>query len=164
MMVIWHLFLENLSHTWKISEIKPTLPHSTGVVLIVTLTIMFVCSLPFVRRSGHFEYFYFTHLLYYVYFVAIILHAEHAWKWICVPLGLFMIERIYLSLSILKKFSGGSDSSSIQAGIILPSKTTSLIIKKPDRFKHHVGDWVFIKIPAVARYVSSLLTKYVCIT
>ena len=59
----------------------------------------------------------------------------------------------------LKKFSGGSDSSSIQAGIILPSKTTSLIIKKPDRFKHHVGDWVFIKIPAVARYVSTLTTQ-----
>ena len=75
-----------------ISELYPT----TGVVLIVVLTIMFVCSLPFVRRSGHFEYFYFSHLLYSVYFVAIILHAQHVWKWICVPLGLFLIEKLYL--------------------------------------------------------------------
>ena len=48
-------------------------------------------------------------------------------------------------------------SSEIQAGIILPSKTTSLIIKKPDNFKHRIGDWVYIQIPAVARFVSILL-------
>ena len=85
-------FFSNFCGLLKISELYPT----TGVVLIVTLTIMFVCSLPFVRRSGHFEYFYFSHLLYSVYFVAIILHAQHVWKWICVPLGLFLIEKTYL--------------------------------------------------------------------
>ena len=122
------------------------------MVLILTITIMFVCSLPFVRRSGHFEIFYFTHLLYVLYFVAIVLHAPDVWKWLCVPLVLFVGERIYLGLSILGKIDTGT--SQIKAGIILPSKTTSLIIKKPDNFKHRVGDWVFIKIPDVARYVS----------
>ena len=66
---------------------------------------------------------------------------------------LFGGERIYLLLSMMGSVSG---SSEINAGLILPSKTTSLIIKKPDNFKHSVGDWVFIKIPAVAQYVSTL--------
>ena len=62
----------------------------------MTITIIFVCSLPFVRRSGHFEIFYFTHLLYMLYFVAIILHAPAVWKWFIVPLVIFLGERIYL--------------------------------------------------------------------
>ena len=74
---------------------------------------------------------------------------------LCVPLIIWSSEKIYLLLGKMGKIDTGS--SEIQAGIILPSKTTSLIIKKPDNFKHRIGDWVYIQIPAVARFVSILL-------
>ena len=31
-------------------------------------------------------------------------------------------------------------------------RVTELVIKKPIQFKHNPGDWVFIKIPAIAKY------------
>ncbi|KAL1449401.1 hypothetical protein MTO96_043978 [Rhipicephalus appendiculatus] len=52
----------------------------TGWVLLVVLTVMVVCSLPFLRRSGRFEVFYFTHLLYTVFWFFLILHAPNFWK------------------------------------------------------------------------------------
>jgi hypothetical protein len=36
--------------------------NPTGVALIAVLTVMVVCSMPIVRKSGHFEIFYFSHL------------------------------------------------------------------------------------------------------
>ena len=39
----------------------PGIANPTGVILIIVLTIMVVCSMPFVRRSGHFEAFAWTH-------------------------------------------------------------------------------------------------------
>ena len=37
--------------------------NPTGIVLIVLLTVMVICSMPFVRRGGYFEVFYFSHLV-----------------------------------------------------------------------------------------------------
>ena len=42
----------------------PGIANITGIALIGILTVMVVCSMPFVRRGGYFEVFYFTHLLY----------------------------------------------------------------------------------------------------
>ena len=43
------------------------MPHGcanpTGVALIIILTIMFICSLSYVRRSGYFQVFYCTHMV-----------------------------------------------------------------------------------------------------
>ncbi len=50
----------------------PGWANITGVILILALTIMAVCSMPSVRRSGHFEVFYYSHLLYNVYFVLLV--------------------------------------------------------------------------------------------
>ena len=48
--------------------------------------------------------------------------------------------------------SGLSGQSVVTQGIVLPSKVTGLVIKKPNNFKHSPGDWVFIKIPQIARF------------
>jgi len=44
----------------------------------------------------------------------------------------------------------GAGKTVIKAGVILPSKVTNLIIDRPPGFNFCAGDWVFIKIPAVA--------------
>lgn len=127
--------------------LMPGLAIPTGFILILVLTVMWAGSLNCVRRSGHFEVFYFTHLLYYVYFVALIFHAPSCYEWMVAPLALLVIELIYRFAATCTGFLG---HTVITQGLVLPSKTTGLVIKKPANFRHTPGDWVFVKIPAIA--------------
>lgn len=40
----------------------------------------------------------------------------------------------------------------VSSGIILPSKVINLVIKRPFHFCYRPGDYVFINIPAIAKY------------
>jgi len=124
----------------------PGYANPTGVYLMIIMIILFVCSLPFIRRRGHFEIFYFSHLLYWAYFACMILHAPNYWKWIIGPGLIWIAEMSYRVISYLF----GAGKTVIKAGIVLPSKVTELIIERPPGFNFSAGDWVFIKIPAVA--------------
>ncbi|KAF4525979.1 hypothetical protein B566_EDAN000769 [Ephemera danica] len=42
--------------------------------------------------------------------------------------------------------------SYISSGILLPSRVTHLVIKRPAHFDFHPGDYVFVNIPAIAKY------------
>ena len=88
---------------------------------------MFIGSLPFIRRGGHFEIFYFSHLLYFVYYIALIIHAPDCWKWTFVPLTMFAFELIFRILATLSP--DGKGQSIIQAGLLLPSKGKNLFKK-----------------------------------
>ena len=119
------------------------LANPTGLGLMVTMIIIFTCSLPFVRRRGHFEVFYFSHYLYLLYYLLLILHAPQFWIWFC-PVGIiWLVERLYrLVHSYL-----GKGRTFLEEGVILPSKVTNLIIKRPANFTFSPGDWVFVRIP-----------------
>jgi hypothetical protein len=39
------------------------------------------------RRSGHFQVFYLTPMLYFAYFILLIFHAPDFWKWFVGPAG-----------------------------------------------------------------------------
>ena len=117
--------------------------NPTGVGLLAIMIIMFICSLPFVRRTGHFEVFYFTHYLYVLYYVLLILHAPEFWKWF-LPVGIIWLgERIF---RVCHMFAG-KGRTVIEEGIVLPSKVTNLVIKRPSGFNFNPGDWVFVNIP-----------------
>ena len=141
-------------HEWMLT----TRPHMlglvqgfanpTGLVLMATMFVIFVCSLPCIRRRGHFEVFYFSHLLYWAYFPLLILHAPICWKLIVVPGSIWLVDKV--ARIAVVNFSTGK--TTIKAGVILPSEVTNLIINRPSRFHFNVGDWVFVNIPAVARY------------
>jgi len=120
--------------------------NPTGVALIIILTVMAICSMPFVRKSGRFEVFYFTHLLYYAFFTLLIFHAPEFWKWVIAPLVIFVLEKLYRTLA---SFLGVGKSYIIEA-TVLASKVTKLKIKRPDGFKYSPGDWAFIRIPTIA--------------
>ena len=64
---------------------------------------MFVCSLSFVRRSGYFQVFYVTHMLYFFYWGLLLIHAPEFWKWFIGPACIFVIEITY---RILTSFLG----------------------------------------------------------
>ena len=120
----------------------------TGVVLIVILTIIFIGSLAVVRRSGYFQVFYCTHLLYWAFWALMIIHAPMFYKVFIGVLVIWTIEFIYRVLNAVL----GRGRTLVSAGVILPSRVTNLIIKRPAGFNFSPGDWVFIKIPEVARF------------
>ena len=53
----------------------------TGTLLCCVLAVMFVCSMRWVRKSGNFEVFYWTHFLYLLFWLLVLLHAPQFWKW-----------------------------------------------------------------------------------
>ncbi|KAF5289871.1 hypothetical protein FQR65_LT02005, partial [Abscondita terminalis] len=122
--------------------------NPTGVVLFIILIVMFICSQPFVRRGGSFEIFYWTHLLYVPYWILLIFHGPNFWKWFIFPGVVYMVERC-LRLSWMRSKRG---KTYISSGLLLPSKVTHLVIKRPLQFDYHPGDYVFVNIPAIAKY------------
>nr|WOX60328.1 NADPH oxidase [Eriocheir sinensis] len=122
--------------------------NPTGVALMIILTVMVVCSLPFVRKSGYFEVFYWTHLLYIAFWTLCILHGPNFWKWFVAPGIIFLIERVHRSI----RMRTGRGKTYISSGVLLPSKVIHLVIKRPPTFQYHPGDYVFINIPQIANY------------
>ena len=118
----------------------------SGVALMTLLATMFICSLPFVRRRGHFETFYYTHMLYWGYFILLLFHAPEFWKWVCIVGLIWIVEIAYRILN----YCFGHGKSVIKTGVLLPSRVTQLAIERPQGFNFSPGDWVFVKIPAVA--------------
>ncbi|XP_017753106.1 PREDICTED: NADPH oxidase 5, partial [Eufriesea mexicana] len=122
--------------------------NPTGVIITILLVVIMVCSMPFVRRGGCFEIFYWSHLLYIPFWLLMILHGPNFWKWFLGPGIVYLLERIHRiawSRSQLGK-------TYISSGLLLPSRVTHLVIKRPSHFYFHPGDYVFVNIPVIARY------------
>ncbi|XP_004421805.1 PREDICTED: NADPH oxidase 5 [Ceratotherium simum simum] len=118
----------------------------TGVALLLLLLLMFFCSSSCVRRSGHFEVFYWTHLSYLPMWLLLILHGPNFWKWLLVPGILFFLEKaIGLVVSHMAALC-------IVEVNLLPSKVTHLVIKRPPLFHYRPGDYLYLNIPTIARY------------
>lgn len=119
----------------------------TGSLLIIILTIMFVCALPCIRRTKNFQVFYVTHMLWLPWFVCLFLHAPNCWKWMSIPVGLYLVDRVQLLIAI----GSGRMSTKIRKLEALKSDTTRLEIVKPRGFDFIAGEYVFINIPRLSR-------------
>lgn len=64
------------------------------------------------------------------------------------PGSIYIVERV-LRLTWMRSERG---KTYISSGILLPSRVTHLVIKRPPLFDYHAGDYVFVKIPAIATY------------
>lgn len=132
----------------KMFGIIPGCANPTGIALFVILAVMFICSQPFVRRGGSFEVFYWTHLLYIPFWILVLFHGPNFWKWFIVPGLIYVLERV-IRIVWLRSERG---KTYISSGILLPSKVTHLVIKRPFHFCFRPGDYVFVNIPAIAKY------------
>ncbi|XP_015198556.2 NADPH oxidase 5 isoform X2 [Lepisosteus oculatus] len=118
----------------------------TGVLLQLLVGLMVVCSSTFVRRSGHFEVFYWTHLSYIWVWALLVVHCANFWKWFAVPGLVFLLEKL---VGIAVSRMGGLYIVEVN---LLPSKVTHLVIKRPQFFQFKPGDYVYINIPVIAKY------------
>ncbi|XP_062849334.1 NADPH oxidase 5 [Trichomycterus rosablanca] len=118
----------------------------TGIVLQILIGLMVVCSSTFVRRSGHFEIFYWSHLSYIWVWALLIIHCANFWKWFVAPGIIFLVEKIVgIAVSRMAVLY-------IVEVNLLPSKVTHLVIKRPPFFQFKPGDYVYLNIPVIAKY------------
>ncbi|XP_063268977.1 NADPH oxidase 5 [Prinia subflava] len=122
-----------------------TAPHS-GLALQALLLAMLLGSGPCVRRGGHFQVFYWSHLCYIPVWFLLLLHAPHFWKWFLIPGSLFVLEKV---LGWAWRRAG--DLHILEAKL-LPSKVTHLVIQRPKSFRFQPGDYVYLNVPAIAAY------------
>ncbi|XP_055078435.1 NADPH oxidase 5-like, partial [Periophthalmus magnuspinnatus] len=118
----------------------------TGVILQVLIFLMVICSMTFVRRSGHFEVFYWSHLSYVWVWTLLVIHCANFWKWFVVPGLVFLLEKI---VGMARSRMGSLYITEVN---LLPSKVTHLVINRPQFFQFKPGDYVYINIPAIAKY------------
>jgi predicted ferric reductase/Ca2+-binding EF-hand superfamily protein len=116
----------------------------SGFLLLAVFAVMWTFSLPFIRRSNRFELFYFTHLLYVGWLVLAIVHAPAILAFAGVPLLGFGIEQILR----LRRRGLATTIPNAQA---LRSGVARLEIARPPGFSFQPGDYVFLRIPDVAK-------------
>jgi predicted ferric reductase/Ca2+-binding EF-hand superfamily protein len=122
-----------------------TLIGASGAALLLVFAVMWAFSLAFVRRTRHFELFYFTHLLYVAWFVLAAVHAPSFLIWASLPLAGFAVEQI-------RRVLHRAPSSRVTSSRALRSGVTRLEIERPAGFEFAPADYVFLRIPAVARH------------
>ncbi|XP_032905988.1 NADPH oxidase 5 [Amblyraja radiata] len=118
----------------------------TGIILQFLIVLMLICSSTFIRRRGHFELFYWTHLCYIWVWGLLILHCSNFWKWFVASGFLFLMEKI---VGITVSRIGGTQIVEVN---LLPSKVTHLVIKRSAFFHYKPGDYVYLNVPEIAKY------------
>uniref|UniRef100_A0A8B9BTH0 NADPH oxidase 5 n=1 Tax=Anser brachyrhynchus TaxID=132585 RepID=A0A8B9BTH0_9AVES len=118
----------------------------TGLALQGLLAAMLAFSSPCVRRGGHFEVFYWSHLSYVSVWALLVLHAPNFWKWFVVPGGLFVLEK---AVGLATSRAVGLRIMEVN---LLPSKVTHLVVQRPRSFRFRPGDYVYLNVPAIAAY------------
>ena len=118
----------------------------TGNILFILLLIMVICSLQRIRQqTGCFPLFRYTHQIFWLLFILLIIHAQDFWKWIVGPMSLFLLEKLYSW--IMCCFSYGK--TSLLEVILEDENVLVLIIKRPSHFDYKTGDYVKICLPII---------------
>jgi NADPH oxidase 5 len=130
------------SSLWAVLTANRT--NATGAALVGLFVLMFLLSRKLVRRSGRFELFHLTHLAYFAALPLIFLHGPRFWMWGTVPWLWYFVER-------LLRTRRRRAPSHVVSATPLPSDVTKLDFERPDGFTYTPGDYVFLRVPAIAR-------------
>uniref|UniRef100_A0ACB8E514 Uncharacterized protein n=1 Tax=Sphaerodactylus townsendi TaxID=933632 RepID=A0ACB8E514_9SAUR len=122
----------------------------SGLFLQLLVALLFVCSCPFVRKGGHFEVFYWTHLSYVFIWALLIVHGPNFWKWFVVPGFLFLVEKM---VGVALMHARGLHIVEIN---LLPSEVTHLVIERPPFFHYKPGDYIYLNIPVIAKLMTHI--------
>jgi predicted ferric reductase len=106
---------------------------------------MWAFALTPIRRSQRFELFYFSHSLYAIWLLLAIVHAPSFLTFAGAPIVGFAVEQV---LRRARRMPPGRvvRSDPLRSGV------TRLEIARPPRFRFDAGDYVFLRLPEVARH------------
>ncbi len=115
----------------------------TGLIALVLIAVMWWFARERIRRTRHFELFYFTHLLYLPLLMVAIVHAPA----ILAPSGVAIAGLIVEHALRLRRRGTEARITSCAA---LRSGVTRIELARPPGFVHEPGDYVFLRIPEIA--------------
>jgi len=124
----------------------------SGSLIILCMHFLFCTSFAAVRH-GKFELFWYTHHLFVVFFITILLHGKgtvnpNFWKWFIVPGGLYIVER---SLREMK----ARQAVGVVSVLHMNNKNArifSIELEKKGPIKDHAeGQYVFLKAPIISK-------------
>ena len=118
--------------------------NATGLALLALLALIWLCARDRVRASGYFELFHWVHASYWLWFVLAVLHGPVFWIWLLAPAIAYAAERT------LRRTLRRPPVRLLEARP-LPSGVTLLRFERPPGFTYEPGDFVYIRVPAVAR-------------
>jgi predicted ferric reductase/Ca2+-binding EF-hand superfamily protein len=117
---------------------------ATGLALLAVFVVMWTFALDRVRRSRRFELFYYTHLLYVAWLGLAVAHAPSFLVLAGLPVLGFLAEQVL-------RRARRRPPSPIVSMVPLRSGVTRLEIARPPGFVFGAGDYVFLRVPAIAR-------------
>ena len=135
----------NLWPAPSVGSIPVSLANATGVALLVVISLMWLFSRSFVRRSGHFEVFHVTHLGYFAVVALLFAHGPNFWVWGTAPWLWFLVERFF-------RARRRSRTSRVLDAHALTSGVTRLDLERPAGFRYTPGDYVFLRVPIIAHH------------
>ncbi|OMO71822.1 FAD-binding 8 [Corchorus olitorius] len=141
-------FLVFWSKTHQISEVlkwdKVDVSNVAGEIALVSGLVMWVASLPKIRRRM-FELFYYTHHLYILFVVFFIFHVGFSYSCIMLPgFYLFLVDR-YL------RFLQSQQRVSLVSARILPCETVELNFSKSPELSYTPTSTVFVNVPSISK-------------
>ena len=116
----------------------------TGFALFGLLALIWLCARDGVRASGRFELFHWVHASFWLWFVVALIHGPVLWMWLLAP-GLAYVAERSMRRSLRRA------PVKLLAAEPLPSGVTMLRFERPPGFVYEAGDFVYLRVPAVAR-------------
>ncbi|XP_076916324.1 ferric reduction oxidase 8, mitochondrial-like [Bidens hawaiensis] len=119
--------------------------YLAGEISLVVGLVIWITSLPQVRRKK-FEIFYYTHHLYTIFIVFFLFHTGDRHFYMVLPaILIFAIERL---LRIIQS----RPETCILSARIFPSKAIEVILPKDPSLKYTPTSIIFIKIPSISKF------------
>ncbi|KAL3620747.1 hypothetical protein CASFOL_035659 [Castilleja foliolosa] len=124
----------------KITEWKSIgVANLAGVISVVSGLLMWVTSLPGVRRAN-FELFFYTHQLYIIFVVFMALHVgDFIFCFAAGGIFLFMLDRFL-------RFCQSRRTVDIISSRCFPCGTLELILSKPANLHYNALGWIFLQV------------------
>ncbi|XP_071696322.1 ferric reduction oxidase 8, mitochondrial [Rutidosis leptorrhynchoides] len=140
---IWGIKNQIIDEMWKWQ--KTGRIYLAGEISLIAGLIMWMTSLPQVRRK-RFELFYYTHHLYTIFIVFFLFHTGDRHFYMVFPaIFLFAIEKL---LRIIQS----RPQTCIISARIFPFKAIEVILPKEPRLKYTPTSIIFIKIPSISKF------------
>ncbi|PRQ18130.1 putative NAD(P)H oxidase (H(2)O(2)-forming) [Rosa chinensis] len=136
----------------------------TGIIMVVLMTIALTLSAPCFRRGWFYHLrrltgpraFFYSHQLFIIVYTLLIVHGEYlyltkewykktTWMYLAVPLLLYGGERLVQVLRSIKPVK-------IVKVVIYPGNVLALHMSKPQGFRYHSGQYMFINCAAVSSF------------
>ncbi|KAL9650725.1 hypothetical protein ABK040_001779 [Willaertia magna] len=116
----------------------------TGNLLVLVMYLMYATSHRDYRKSRNYTVFWYTHHLFIIFYVLLLVHGKVFWIWFLPCSLLYIIERLLRNVR-------GSEETIVKRVHGHPSNVIELVLQKP-RFNYKSGQYCFINCPLISKH------------